>query len=47
VGPVAEVPFYHPATWELAINLRTAEKLGMEIPPSLLTCADKVIEKQP
>jgi putative ABC transport system substrate-binding protein len=42
--PVSEVPFYMPIKWELAINLRTAKGLGLEIPPVMLARADVVIE---
>jgi len=42
--PVSEVPFYSPTKWELTINLRTAKQIGLEIPLSVLTRADLVIE---
>ena len=40
----ANIPISQPAKYELGLNLNTAKELGIEIPPSLLVQADRVIE---
>jgi putative tryptophan/tyrosine transport system substrate-binding protein len=41
---IAELPVVLPSKFVLAVNLRTAEQLGIAIPPSILLRADEVIE---
>ena len=36
-----------PTKLDLVVDLKTAAVLGLKIPPSLLLCADRVVENKP
>jgi putative ABC transport system substrate-binding protein len=44
VGQTPALLVQVPTKFEMAVNVKTAKALGLEVPPSILLAADEVIE---